>query len=94
MIENFFLWESRCEDCEMYTLVQCVACLLSSCCLFFRTWSFFGLGEDGGMVRGGYNSIPIILVGRVLHLFFFAGEWGFCCGSCWDWGNGSGLGYC
>ena len=42
----------------------------------------------------GYNSIPIILVGRVLPFFSFAGEWGFVVFLVGMEGSGYCLGYC
>lgn len=73
MMMGRFLWESRCEDCEYvhFSAMRGVPPFLLAVPSFSELGPGLVLGlreERGGGERGGYNSIPIILVGRVLHL--------------------------
>ena len=94
MVENFFLWESRCEDCEMYTLVQCVACPLSFAVL--SPTLVFGLGEERDGEGWGVQFDSDYSGGEGASPFYFLQvSGGF---SLWHLlamdGGGDGLGYC
>ena len=53
----FILWESRCEDCDLDTLVQCVACLLAFLAVLYRDGEGRGVQFDSDY-SGGEGASP------------------------------------